>query len=115
MLCQNYLCKEEKNEHSECDVDILCSRLTGKNTFSAKIRSYSKKGMYCESGEFMEKGTMIYYKIEDILKWVFDRKAQGGMRTVSLAEVESCREIMTDTGSPRYGATVTYYNCHAVQ
>ncbi|MEZ4526589.1 MAG: hypothetical protein R2941_11775 [Desulfobacterales bacterium] len=113
MLCQNHLCKEEKDEHSECDVDILCSRLTGKNTFSAKIKRYSTKGMYCESGEFMEKGTMIYYKIEDVLKWFLDRKAQVGVRTVSLAEVESCREIGTDTGSLRYGASVAYYNCHS--
>ncbi len=115
MFCQNHPYTEEKNEHSECDVDILCAHLTGKNMFPAKIKSYNIRGMYCESCEFMEKGTMIYYKIENILKWIYDKKARGGVRTVSLAEVESCREIGTDTGNLRYGATVTYYNRHTVQ
>ncbi len=109
MLCQNHLCKEEKDENSECDVDILCSRLTGRKTFSAKIKRCSRKGMYCESGEFMEKGTMIYYKIEDILKWISDPKAGGGIRTASLATVESCREITSDDGRFRYGTNVVYY------
>ncbi|MEZ4526027.1 MAG: hypothetical protein R2941_08935, partial [Desulfobacterales bacterium] len=85
-----------------------CSRLTPQKNFRAKIKNYSTGGIYYESDEYVEKGTMIFYKIEDVMKWIAAPEKGRGMRTVSLAEVECCREI-EKRDRYRYGTNVRYY------
>ncbi|MEE4358936.1 MAG: hypothetical protein V2I97_20875 [Desulfococcaceae bacterium] len=96
------------SENSHCNVDILCGRLAEMNTFRAKIKKYSREGIYYESEEYVEKGTMIFYKIQNLIKWMADPQAGKDMRTAALAEVENCREIEKE-GFYRYGTNVRYY------
>ncbi|MGE0087705.1 MAG: hypothetical protein AB7S75_25115 [Desulfococcaceae bacterium] len=57
---------------------------------------------------------MIFYKIEDVMKWIADPEKGRGMRTVSLAEVEYCTEI-EKKNLYRYGTNLRYYKNSMLQ
>ncbi|MEZ4525109.1 MAG: hypothetical protein R2941_04230 [Desulfobacterales bacterium] len=96
----------EENKNLPCNVSILCRFVLKRKTFSGRILSCNREGMYFESDAAVPEGEMIFYQIADLTGWVY-AACWKTPRTVSLAEVLSCTKI--GSSGCQFGITVRYY------
>ena len=94
------------NEIFSCNVSIVCRCILEWKSFTARILSYNRDGMYFESDVYLAEGGMIFYQIADLINWFYTSRWKN-LRTVSLAKVLSCREIADSDF--RFGIDVRYY------
>jgi hypothetical protein len=88
---------------------IVFSYFNKKSYFDAQILNYCAGGICFKSSFSVQPGTTVYIRVTKFYPNGSLTSACGGLRSVTLAEVKWCSEIL-DANEPFYGIGVKYYD-----
>ena len=100
---------EKRKDERECaSIPIVCSYFNKEEYFQAQTLNHCPGGVCLKSETYLKPGAAVLFRVHR-----FDRNAPCdcnsiGLRTVSLAEVKWCREIL-DSKAPSYEVGIKYF------
>ncbi len=95
------------NERQRYTAPIVFSHFNKKHLFDAQTLNHCDRGMSFKSNVFLRTGATLYIRVKEFHSNGSCTGLCEGLRSVTLAEVKWCREIM-DTNVPSYRTGVKY-------
>ncbi len=75
--------------------------------YRARVLNFSRSGLYFETGCFLKPGSTILFRIEKAGCVTFDDEGYQGLRTISLADIKWCQDILKN-GESYFGIGARY-------
>ncbi len=96
---------------NNCIASIICTYFNSDRYHLAKTANYSKGGLQIDANFPLKPGANVYIRVEDLLPNASGSMASGfcEMRSLSIAQVRWCKEILDPHGSS-YKVGLKYYN-----